>query len=64
MAEQILNREHLHVLNRALDRIARTKEMIARAKRAGMDVSRAEEELEVQEQLAVGLKREFFPGDV
>lgn len=64
MAEQILSREHLFTLNHVLGKIAETRDKIERAKRAGMDVERAEAELEMQQTLASGLKREFFPGEV
>lgn len=63
MKENPLRREHLDALNRALDRITKTKEIVEAAKRADLDTSRAEEELLSQEKLAIALKREFFPGE-
>ncbi len=56
-----LTDEHCECLNQVLASISQTRELVQRCKNCGLDVSRAEEEINSQEDLAKKLKAEFFP---
>ncbi len=60
-ANNPLTAEHCDCLDRVLDSIKTTRELIGKCKNCGLDVTRAEEELNAQEQLASRLKQTFFP---
>ncbi len=56
-----LTDEHCACLDRVMDNIVQTRDLLRKCKNCGLDVSRAEEEVNAQEQLARKLKAEFFP---
>lgn len=61
MADRILNDEQCNCLDQVLQSIAYTRDLLRKCKDCGLDTSKAEEELNMQEQLAQGLKRNFAP---
>jgi hypothetical protein len=61
MPDSPLNPEHCDCLDKVLQSIARTRELIHQCKDCGLDMSRAEEENIAQEALATRLKAKFFP---
>lgn len=56
-----LTDEHCACLDNVLDSITRTRDLIRKCKNCGLDVSKAEEELNEQERLARSIKSQFFP---
>lgn len=60
-ANNPLTDEHCRCLDQVLDSIRSTRDLVSKCKNCGMDVSRAEDELNAQEQLATRLKQQFFP---
>lgn len=61
MPDRILNDEQCQCLDHVLQSIAYTRDLLRKCKDCGLDTSKAEEELNAQEQLAQGLKRNFAP---
>lgn len=56
-----LKDEDCDCLDRVLESVRDTAELIARCKACGLDVAKAQEENERQKALAESLKRNFFP---
>lgn len=52
---------HAQTLNAVLASAAKTREMIEKAKAAGLDMSAAEQQNETHCAVAQGLKKQFFP---
>lgn len=56
-----LTDDHCACLDQVLESVVKTRDLIRKCKNCGLDVSKAEEEINAQEQLARKLKSEFFP---
>lgn len=56
-----LGEQHLKTLNTCLAGCAAGLDLCGRCQRAGLDVAAVQEELQNQQRVAQGLKREFFP---
>jgi hypothetical protein len=61
MAEPVLNENQCQCLDKVLQSIAYTRELINKCKDCGLDMDRMDAELEMQKKLAEGLKRNFAP---
>ena len=61
MAEPVLNANQCDCLDKVLQSIAYTRELINKCKDCGLDMDRMDAELEMQKKLAEGLKRNFAP---
>ena len=61
MEVQPLNEQQCQCIDNVLQSIAYTRELLRKCKDCGLDMSRAEDELNAQEELAKGLKRNFSP---
>ena len=57
----VLNDQQCACIDAVLTSIAETRELIAKCKDCGIDMQRIEDELNQQEKLAAGIKRNFFP---
>lgn len=61
MKENPLTDDDCQCLDGILQSIAKTRELIAKCKDCDLNMDKAEVEIEAQERLARGLKRNFFP---
>jgi len=61
MAERILNDEQCQCIDQVLQSIQYTREILRKCKDCGLDTAKAEEDLNIQENLAQGIKRNFAP---
>lgn len=58
----LLDDAHCKTLDDCMRACSQTQDVLERAKRAGLDMSAADEHNRQTAQLAAGLKKEFFPG--
>lgn len=56
-----LNADALTKLNQVLTMVPETRRLIAKTEAAGIPTGQATEENNAHEQLAIGLKKQFFP---
>ena len=61
MPESPLNQEHCQCINDTMQAVAYTKDLVKRCSDCGFDMARENAELEAQEAVLNGLKRNFFP---
>lgn len=59
MPDRILNDEQCQCLDQVAQSIAHTRDLIARCKDCGLDMSRYDQELEAQAQITDGFRRNF-----
>lgn len=62
MPDRILSDQQCQCLDQVLQSIAHTRELASKCKDCGLDMTQIESELDMQQKLAEGIKRNFAPG--